>query len=215
MARTDARPTAAGGDRPHGQRSPYVHGLSPRKGSALEPQRLSRRRFPLSTPFGVTGPMKTRPRLAVRNLLPRVARDERPATAQTASERIGDEASPNPGVDPLALVTDGGGLRCRRTDRASIGDEAAGSGSMGSTAAAARSSSPAGPLRPRGNHRRAHRHRHHRPSRCHSRRRRAASHRARPPSSRSGSSGPQTTVIARRRLSIFPTSRLAAEAATA
>ena len=33
-----------------------------RKASALEPQRLSRRRFPLSTPFGVTGPMKARSR---------------------------------------------------------------------------------------------------------------------------------------------------------
>jgi hypothetical protein len=35
------------------------------KASALEPKGLPRRRFPLGTPFGVIGPMKTRPRLAV------------------------------------------------------------------------------------------------------------------------------------------------------
>ena len=55
-------------------------------------------------------PMKTRPGLAVRNFLPRRPRDERPATAQTGSERIVDETITNPGVNPLALVTDGGGL---------------------------------------------------------------------------------------------------------
>ena len=108
--------------------------LSFRKGSALEPQRLPRRRFPLSTPFGVTGPMKARSRLAVRNFLPILPRDDRLTTEQTGGERIVDEAIANPGVDPLALVTDGG-VGFRPTDGASIGDEATGSGS-GSTAAA-------------------------------------------------------------------------------
>ena len=73
MARTDARPTgAARGDRATRATSALRirRGLSLRKGSALEPQRLSRRRFPLSTPFGVTGPMKACSRLAVRNFLP-------------------------------------------------------------------------------------------------------------------------------------------------
>ena len=37
--------------------------------------------------------------------------------AETGGERIGDEAIPNPGIDALALVTDGGGLgRGRRLD---------------------------------------------------------------------------------------------------
>ncbi len=83
--------------------------FSLRKASALEPQRLSRRRFPLSPPFGVTGPMKARSRLAVRNFLPSRPRDDRLATEQTGGERIGDEAIADPGVDPLALATDGGG----------------------------------------------------------------------------------------------------------
>jgi adenylate cyclase len=38
-------------------------------------------------------------------------RDDRLTTRETGGERIGDEAIANPGVDPLALVTDGGGLR--------------------------------------------------------------------------------------------------------
>ena len=84
-----------------------------RNGSALEPQRLSRSRFPLGTPFGVTGPMKARSSPAVRNFLPRRACDKRLAAAQTGGERIGDEAIPNPGVDLLTLATDGGGLRFR------------------------------------------------------------------------------------------------------
>ena len=56
--------------------------LSLRKGSALEPQRLSRRRLLLSPPFGVTTPMKPRPRaaVAVPHLLPILSRDDRLAT---------------------------------------------------------------------------------------------------------------------------------------
>ena len=50
---------------------------------------------------------------AVRRLLPILPHDDRLTTEQTGGERIGDEAIANPGVDPLALVTDGGGLRFR------------------------------------------------------------------------------------------------------
>ncbi len=95
MARTDARPTAAaGGDRAtRATSAPRIRrDLSLRKGSALEPQRLPRRRFPLSPPFGVTSPMKTRSRLAVRHFLPMLPRDDRLTTAQTGGERPGDEA---------------------------------------------------------------------------------------------------------------------------
>ena len=58
MVSTDARPTATvRGTGLHGQcrirRDPPL-----RKASALEPQRLSRRRFPLSTPFGVARGVK-------------------------------------------------------------------------------------------------------------------------------------------------------------
>jgi hypothetical protein len=48
--------------------------------------------------------------IAVRNLLPRSTRNDRSTTTETGGERIGDEAIANPGVDPLALVTDRGGL---------------------------------------------------------------------------------------------------------
>ena len=83
--------------------------LSLREGSAFEPQRLPRRRFPFSTPFGVAGPMEPRSRLAVRCFRPSVARDHRPATTLTADDvRVDDEMIPDPLVDPIALVTDGG-----------------------------------------------------------------------------------------------------------
>ena len=101
------------------------------KGSAPEPQRLPRRHFPLSTPFGVAGPMKARSRLAVRNLLPILPCDDRLTTEQTRGERIVDDASADPGVYPLATAADSGSA----TDRASIGDEAAGSGAEEITAA--------------------------------------------------------------------------------
>src|ERR1700722_6380575 len=104
MARTVARPTSA---------LPIRRALSLRKASALEPQRLSRRRFPLSTPFGVTGPMKARSRLAVRNLLQILPRDDRLTTTETGGGRIGDETIADPRVNPLALATDGGGIRFR------------------------------------------------------------------------------------------------------
>ena len=102
-----------GGTGPHGQRRDLSH----REGSAFEPQRLSRRRFPLSTPFNVTSEMKARSRLAVRRFLPMLPRDDRLTTAQTGSERIVDEAVPDPGVNPLALVTDGGVWQCWQCGR--------------------------------------------------------------------------------------------------
>ena len=52
--------------------------------------------------------MEPRSRLAVRRLLPILPRDYRLTTEQTGGERIGDEAIANPGVNSLALVTDGG-----------------------------------------------------------------------------------------------------------
>ena len=48
------------------------------------------------------------------NILPILPDDNRITTTETGGERIGDETTANPGVDPLALVTDGGGLRFRR-----------------------------------------------------------------------------------------------------
>ena len=112
MARTDARPTAAAGGGPgragNVGAAPTPRPFAIRKGSALEPQRLPRHRLLLSPPFGMTIPMKTSPGLAVRRLLPSRARDDRLTTAQTGGERIGDEAIANSGVNPLALVTDGG-----------------------------------------------------------------------------------------------------------
>ena len=111
-ARTDARPTAtAGRDRatratsaPRTRRDP-----SPRKGSALEPQRLPRRGFPLSTPRIVASLMVAPASLAVRCFRPPVACDDRPATTLTADDvRVDDEMVPDPLVDPISLVTDGG-----------------------------------------------------------------------------------------------------------
>ena len=61
--------------------------------------------------------MEPRSRLAVRNFLPILPRDDRLTTEQTGGERIGDQAIANPGVDPLALVTDGGGLDHNRLNR--------------------------------------------------------------------------------------------------
>ena len=61
--------------------------------------------------------MKTSPGLAVRNFLQILPRNERLAAAQTGGERIGDEAIANPSVNPLALVMDGGELRCRQRRR--------------------------------------------------------------------------------------------------
>jgi hypothetical protein len=58
--------------------------------------------------------MKARSRLAVRHFLPILPCIDRPATAQTGSERPGDETIPNPGVYPLALAMDGGGFGSRR-----------------------------------------------------------------------------------------------------
>ena len=81
-----------------------------------QPQRLSRCRFSLSTPFGVTSPMEPRSCLAVRRLLPILPRDDRLTTDQAGGERIGDEAIANPHFDLLTLVTDCGGLRLSRLD---------------------------------------------------------------------------------------------------
>ena len=110
MARTDARPTAAGGDRATRATSPRIRrDLSLPKGSALEPQRLSRRRFPLSTPRIVASLMVAPASLAVRCFRPPVACDDRPATTLTADDvRVDDEMVPDPLVDPISLVTDGG-----------------------------------------------------------------------------------------------------------
>jgi hypothetical protein len=68
-------------------------------GSALEPQRLPRRRFLPGAPFDVTSAMKTRPRvrIAVRNFLPRSTRNDRLTTTETGGGRPGDEAAANPG----------------------------------------------------------------------------------------------------------------------
>jgi hypothetical protein len=110
-ARTDARPTAAGGDRairatsaPRTRRDVLL-----RKGSALEPQRPPRRRFLLSTPRIVASLMVAPECLAVRCFRPQVACDDRPATTLTADDvRVDDEMVPDPLVDPISFVTDGG-----------------------------------------------------------------------------------------------------------
>ena len=111
-ARTDARPTAtAGGDRAtRGNVGARIRrDLSLRKGSAREPQRLPRRRFPLSTPRIVASLMVAPASLAVRCFRPPVACDDRPATTLTADDvRVDDEMVPDPLVDSLDLVTDGG-----------------------------------------------------------------------------------------------------------
>ena len=134
MARTDARPTTAGRDRAtRATSAPRIRrDFSLRKGSARKPQRLPRHRFLRRPPLNVTGAMEPRSRLAVRNLLPILPRDDRLTTEQTGGERIGDQAIANSGVDPLALVTDGGGLDHNRLDR-----PGAGSGSDSTTQAAA------------------------------------------------------------------------------
>ena len=76
-ARTDARPAAADGDR--ATRATARPLASER---ALEPQSLSRRRFPLSPPFGVARGVKTDPHCVVRHLLPLLANIEgQPAIA--------------------------------------------------------------------------------------------------------------------------------------
>ena len=96
---------------PHGQRrAPRIRrDLSLRKGSAFEPQRLPRRRFPLGAPRIVASLMVAPASLAVRCFRPPVACDDRPATTLTAYDvRIDDEMVPDPLVDPIALVTDGG-----------------------------------------------------------------------------------------------------------
>ena len=115
----------AGGDRAtRATSAPRIRrALSLRKASAREPQCLPRRRFPLSPPFGVTSPMKPRPRLAVRNLIPLRSRDDRLATAQTGSGRPVDEAIPNPGFDLLALVTKDGIGRRNGDDPLRLGDD--------------------------------------------------------------------------------------------
>ena len=108
MARTDARPTAAGGDRATRATSATSR-LSLRKGSALEPQRLPRRRFLPGAPRIVASLMVAPASLAVRCFRPPVACDDRPATTLTADDvRVDDEMVPDPLVDPIALVTDGG-----------------------------------------------------------------------------------------------------------
>ena len=77
--------------------------------TAREPQRPPRRGFLLTPPLGVTRPMKTRSRLAVRCFRPLVACDDRPATTLTADDvRVDDEMVPDPLVDPIAFVTNGG-----------------------------------------------------------------------------------------------------------
>ena len=99
------------GTGPHGQRrQPRIRrDLSLREGSAFEPQRLPRRRFPLGAPRIVASLMVAPASLAVRCFRPPVACDDRPATTLTADDvRIDDEMVPDPLVDPIALVTDGG-----------------------------------------------------------------------------------------------------------
>ena len=114
MARTDARPTAAAGadraTRATSMRPAHVADFSQYCGrlQPLEPQRFpSRRRFPLSTPRIVASLMVAPASLAIRCFRPPVACDDRPATTLTADDvRVDDEAVPDPGVSPLALVTD-------------------------------------------------------------------------------------------------------------
>ena len=105
------------GTGPHGQRRRRAYVATFRnyaKGSALEPQRLSRRRFPLSTPFGMALGVKTDPGRVVRHLLPLLANIEGQPAIATAIHGIGRQARANPGVDPLTLITGGGELRCGR-----------------------------------------------------------------------------------------------------
>ena len=119
--------------------------LSLRKGSALEPQRLPRRRFLPGAPFNVTSAMKARSRvcIAVRNFVPILPRDDWLTTEQTRGERISDEAIANPGVDLLALVTGRGGLRGRgRTGASGSLASMADGSSAGSTSSPGAGSSP-------------------------------------------------------------------------
>src|SRR5271166_6219585 len=86
--------------------------LSLRKGSAPEPERLPRRRFLPGAPRIVASLMVAPASLAVRCFRPPVACDDRPATTLTADDvRVDHEMVPDPLVDPIALVTDGGDAR--------------------------------------------------------------------------------------------------------
>jgi hypothetical protein len=107
------RATSGGG--PYGQRRRRASSdLSLRKGSALEPQRLLRRRFPLISPRGVARGVKTDPRCVVRHLLPLLANIEGQPAIATAIHGIGRQARANPCGDPLTLITGGGGSGSRR-----------------------------------------------------------------------------------------------------
>ena len=111
MARTDGRPTATvARDRAtRATSAPRIRRDLSLGSSALEPQRLPRRRFPLSTPRIVASLMVAPASLAVRCFRPPVACDDRPATTLTADDvRVDDEMIPDPLVDPISLVTDGG-----------------------------------------------------------------------------------------------------------
>jgi hypothetical protein len=109
MARNQRRRRVRTG--PHGQRRRrrIRRDLSLRKGSALEPQRQSRRRFLPGAPRIVASLMEAPASLAVRYFRPPVGCDDRPATTLTADDvRVDDEMVPDPLVDPISLVTDGG-----------------------------------------------------------------------------------------------------------
>ena len=111
MARRDARPTAAAvGTGPHGQRRhrassrPFAsERFSPRAPAPVAPPLPAQHATYRSKPDGSARS------LAVRCFRPPVACDDRPATTLTADDvRVDDEMVPDPLVDPIAFVTDGG-----------------------------------------------------------------------------------------------------------
>ena len=92
MARTNARSTAAaGGTGQHCATSaPRIRrDFSLREGSALEPQRLSRRRFPLGTPFRVARRRETEPAPRLRGSRHCARNDGQTATATRSAGEPG------------------------------------------------------------------------------------------------------------------------------
>ena len=196
MARTDARPTAAaGGDRAtRATSAPRIRrDLSLRKGSALEPQRLPRRRFPLSTPFGVAGRDENAPSPApFETSCQSWPAIDRLTTAETGGERI-RRSGGRESRRRSARAHNGRRrtpVRRRRLDRR----PAQARSPRWAQPPRARSSETVGQddLRQYRRHRADHHHQHHRAARRHSPAPTESAHRAQTPpaaSSRSGSAG--------------------------
>ena len=75
-----------------------------------------RRRFPLSTPFGVARSVKPDPHHVVRGLSPLLPGNEGQTAMATAIDGISDQPDANSRLNPLARVTGGGGLWLRSLD---------------------------------------------------------------------------------------------------